>query len=47
MICCFAKIVFRFWPKSMDYIKALWSDFFVHSTLEGAMELKLVLFCSF
>ena len=40
--------IFRFWPKTMDYSKAFWSNYLCtnNSTLEGATELKFAPFCS-
>ena len=49
MISFFTEIeTFRFWPKTMDYSKALLS-ISLHannSSMEGATELKLAQFCS-
>ena len=50
MVSCFAEVkFFRFWPKTMDYIiRRFYRDFLrsFYSTVEGAMELKFVPFCS-
>ena len=49
MVSLFAEIgSISFWPKTMDYSKGVLikSCFILNSSLEGAMKLKFVPFCS-